>query len=439
MAQKLSREGTVAYEQLLELQKLNKSELYKLAKEFAPNLAITPVTKTFYIGFNENAENVLNFDGRYFGYFYCSLSLMRTGNSNNSYKSSVARVYDGNSVVSELTRMVHGDDILSWGNVNNHFLGFGTAMILSRFDNQINQHSFHVQFIGYKLGDSEPNPELPENPSEAIIYVETSGNDSTAVIGDATKPFLTIQAGLDASVSYFKRTVNIGIGRFAAPTLVGENTHFRGASNPILNDEVNPTQLIGGTVIIGTMRFTVSDISVKDLGVDVGPTTAGYMDAFVFAAPWNGSEYTVKSSNLSLINCTTLINESDAPHHGVLFEYCSGVYVDNVKTVNGMFGFALKSTDIEAKSLSARNHSNSGIIVKSDGYNPVTKNIFVDGFNYTGVIPSNREICILNFSGTLENVFISNVEPTITSYTKSGNPTNVIITDTSNQPLEAIE
>lgn len=170
--QKSNGDGSIAFEQLMELKKLNKSELYKLAKEFAPDLELTAVTKTFYIGFNENAETVLNFDGRYFGYFYCSLSLMRTANSDNGYKSSWARVYDGNAMVNQTTRMVHGDDILSWGSVHNSFIGFGTAMMLNRFDNQTNQHSFHVQFIGYKLGDAVENPSEPVN---VPIYASNGG------------------------------------------------------------------------------------------------------------------------------------------------------------------------------------------------------------------------------------------------------------------------
>lgn len=172
MAQKLSREGTVAYEQLLELQKLNKSELYKLAKEFAIGYVLTPVTKSWVIDWTNLPYNFLGFGKRYFGKFNISFSHMHRTTTNND--NGVYGVLLDESARVALIGTYNRSDGSSRGNsAHSEYLGFADAMIVHTMPNHNNSVvSMVVSFVGYELSEAPTEPSYPWGSQQLGVLLD---------------------------------------------------------------------------------------------------------------------------------------------------------------------------------------------------------------------------------------------------------------------------
>lgn len=151
MAQKLSREGTVAFEQLQELKKLNKPELFKMASALGlDNLVM--VTKSWKIGYTNLPINDLSLGGRFFGQFKLNFSHMSRATTNNDNGIYGVLRDQGNEVA--LVSTYNRSDGSSRGNsVNSEYIGFADTMhVLTYPDNENAAVSMTVSFIGYEVG-----------------------------------------------------------------------------------------------------------------------------------------------------------------------------------------------------------------------------------------------------------------------------------------------
>ena len=237
-------------------------------------------------------------------------------------------------------------------------------------------------------------------------YVDTLGDDNTAVIGDPAKPFKTLDAALLSTQSLPKRVIKIGIGTFASHShaaYIKVNTIIEGSGKPSLNNTItgavypsftttNPTALTGGTIFQGTFEVpNVSNVQLSDFGVDVGSAFRGSnssMEGFMISADTIGTTGTYTNQNgkqlrqnIVVKNITVLQKDSSSLVHTFLIENCYNPIVDNITTWGGFAGFVSKNTGGRFTNLDIRSASANyyGIIIKKNFYYYFS-NIILDGF-----------------------------------------------------------
>lgn len=258
-----------------------------------------------------------------------------------------------------------------------------------------------------------------------IVYVDINGSDSTGVLGNIRKPFLTIDAALDALPST-GGVVNIGIGSFNSPSYlkIKPNTTFKGSGKPSYNNTVTggasyplytkttATALVGGTILLGTFRFPLGDgFKVIDLGVDCGPVwcttfnggvaAEGFMMAndVVTNTPQNGK---LIRKNIIIKNVATIVNNPSDLVHGFVVENCFEPYVSNVDTYNGFAGFVYKNIGGSALTIKVQNSGSLGLVIKNNSY-AYGNSMFLNDFEIDGGAGLT-----LDTDAELRNVYISN-------------------------------
>ena len=218
------------------------------------------------------------------------------------------------------------------------------------------------------------------------------GNDSTGTLNDLSKPFLTIDAALDAAGNS-----NVGIflsrGRFAPVTAdqvvgtpstvnpsskLGSNISFIGSGAPNYDSDTAPTTLDAnsGTVIDGVLTWhsTRHNIALENLGIDSGSA--------VCTARYSGSNSVegVGTFNIgqvgSLAQCkgmrlrnVVVLLKSTATGHCVATENTIYPVLENVSAFGGTHCFAIKSIGGRYSNLAARGSSSTGFIVKESNTN----------------------------------------------------------------------
>lgn len=233
-------------------------------------------------------------------------------------------------------------------------------------------------------------------------YVDTLGNDLSAVVGRIDKPFRTIQAAINS----LNRTgdIYIGLGTFAAPDTIKNavNLNIFGSGRPKTNTQpkwigidlqpswVAPSYLVGGTIIEGPLFIqssTCSNLEFKDFGVDVGSrwvsnknagnTTEGF---FVFQDYYLGGggssldgQHPLQSekppmSGLKVDNISSLGASPFTPDHAFLFENVINPVISNIESYYHTHGIVFKSIGGFATNLKAYGSGSEGFIAKSDDY-----------------------------------------------------------------------
>lgn len=279
----------------------------------------------------------------------------------------------------------------------------------------------------------------------AIVFVDTQGNDATGLVGDNSKPFLTINAALDA-LGANGGIVQIGKGEFAAPSQskMRNNLWFKGSGKPMPDWTITtsgtdivtisqPTKLIGGTIIHGTWFFIPSanltgNIKITDLGIDVGNywctnSNGGIaVDGLLFAQKYNISGgqsandgiHTLQSDSPPLYgvvvnNVISLCKSNSSGIHGNLFENVINPAIENVTGVGGSFGIVIKSIGGNFRNLQSYGCSNTGLYIKADDY-ANCKDAVIDGFYYRNMtgITTLYGIIFETFEYSLNNINISN-------------------------------
>lgn len=218
--------------------------------------------------------------------------------------------------------------------------------------------------------------------SYKTAYVDTLGNNTTAIVGRKDKPFATISAAIDALGS--SGIVQIGVGRFASPdsSKIKSNFIFQGSGKPVPDWTVSlvgssvrktsPTKLINGTVLYGTFDASrEKNITISDLGIDVGSSWATTFnagvakDALVFAA----TDYLNPHPPLPGVvvqNVSTLGKDATSSFHAALFENLYYPIVTNLSTYYLAAGIVIKTTGGTYNGLQAFGHATRGLYIKAN-------------------------------------------------------------------------
>jgi hypothetical protein len=235
----------------------------------------------------------------------------------------------------------------------------------------------------------------------AIAYVESTGNNSIAEVGNQRKPYLTIDAALTALPST-GGVIKIGIGTFASPTNanIKSGVSFIGSKKPTTNSTTtvsawnvrpiitNPTKLIDGTILQGYFSFVgYNDITVKNLGVDVGKD---FIDTFYSGVPKDGLVTGVfvgtppPTHNIIISDVTVLGYSPTALQHALLIENVTDSYISNVSTFYNTHGVVIKGVNITINGIDAHSHAANGLIIKSNNY-AFCKDVSVSNVNISSL------------------------------------------------------
>jgi len=248
--------------------------------------------------------------------------------------------------------------------------------------------------------DSDALNDIGSN-SIAVAYVETNGVNATAQIGNLRKPFLTIDAALDA-LPATGGVIRIGVGTFNSPNKVKikDNVAFIGSKKPKANNVVTitgtntqptstaPTKLINGTILNGTFDYTLHDnITIKDLGVDVGSdwctafNAGAAADGLVTSQFYNMAgglpsqdgihQLQVNSRPREGIYVSNVIALGKSPTslgHAMLFENIQNSHIENVSTYYMNNGLVIKGMRVTLNGLDAHSHDYNGLVVKANDY-----------------------------------------------------------------------
>ena len=295
-------------------------------------------------------------------------------------------------------------------------------------------------------------------------YVDVNGNDTTAILGNIRKPYLTIDAALIALPST-GGIIKIGVGTFSSPSLsnIRDNVSFIGSGKPMANltvtyiDELtkpiitSPTALIGGTILNG--KFDVSlknNIKAKDLGVDVGKTwcdafnsgnaTDGFVSAQNISFPTQPSS--PQTRGLVIENISVLGYSATSLFHNTLVENAFAPQISNLSTYYNTYGLVLKTTGANVVNYDGHGHGGDAIIVKADTY-AYSQNINLSNLYISSI--GNYDCAGITLSGgtgNLQRVNISNanIEFTKTAIKSDGvvdevNISNVNIKSTSERAI----
>lgn len=268
-----------------------------------------------------------------------------------------------------------------------------------------------------------------------IAFVTTTGNNSTAQVGNAGKPYLTIQAAINALHAIGGGNVMIDFGTYDSPTTFYSNIRLVGAGLPKFNADVEqstttsvtyeaPTALVGGTILKNGLAIAdCENVGVCNLGIDVG---SGFFPA---GSTKNGlaiyrtaditgdgdTTFTVYNQLKGTIvrDVTILMSSPSVLFHGFITEGLHGLYAENVTTWGGTHGHAHKDQKSTFRNLVAYECATDGLIIKSNNY-ALCNDVLVDGFRYikSSTDPATAAIVIQNKSTAtpMDNIVIQNCD-----------------------------
>jgi hypothetical protein len=246
-----------------------------------------------------------------------------------------------------------------------------------------------------------------------VAYVETWGDDSTAVLGQIGKPFKTINAALDAMSIFGGYAIFLGIGIFVPmdKTKLKNNISIIGSGRPHYNS--TNTALEGGTIIQGSFRILNKEyITVKDLGIDSGLDVCNNLyggvaqEGLIVVTDDDGSHVLVTpKKGLILENIITLCKDASSPVHACLVEAVDGAEVHKIETRFGMHGIVLKALNSNGSNFRCHDHKNNGVIIKNSSYG---KSGFI---NIDNILIDSSDVA--NGGLRIHNEFINNSQNSI--------------------------
>lgn len=259
------------------------------------------------------------------------------------------------------------------------------------------------------------------------VWVSATGVDASGLVGRQDKPFLTINAALDA-LGVNGGIVNIGLGSFNSPSYlkIYPNTTFKGSGKPDYNNSITggasyplytkttATALVGGTILLGTFRIPLGDnYQIYDLGVDAGPDWCASFNGNVAAECFMISNAVPPSNtaqsgklmrkNVIIKNISTIVKAPTDLVHSFNIENCFEPYLDNISTYNGFAGFVYKNIGGTATNIKASNSGSYGIILKTNSY-AYGNSVLLDGFEIDG----GGGLTIHDEDTGVQNIYVQN-------------------------------
>lgn len=219
-------------------------------------------------------------------------------------------------------------------------------------------------------------------------YVDTLGDNATAIVGRIDRKFATIDAAL-AALPSSGGVVEIGVGTFQSPSSANlkNNIWLKGSQKPDFNWTVTPsttgqtrtapTKLVGGTILQNSLSnggVQLLNMRITDLGVDVGSAwcTANNggvgKDAIIFGRNNSVPNVTTPVTNVQIENVTVLGQSASSLFHDILFDNGYDIFVQNVRTCFNVHGIVIKGSVGNVNNVECFGHQYDGIIVKSNNY-----------------------------------------------------------------------
>ena len=359
----------------------------RTVKSLDPNLVVTETDDEIQLDLNIPA--IVPPDGT-------ETKLVSGTNTTVAGNGSTATPYSVN-VAFPTFKTIEGQSVIGAGNIDldKNSVGLGNV------DNTSDLNKIISTATQTALDDLQLNKEDKGVNSSKIAYVESVGNDTTAELGNFRKPFLTINAALDALPST-GGIIRIGIGTFLSPltSKVKSNCKFFGSGKPNTDSTItiisqmvqplitSPTKLLGGTILLGTFDGSLKDnIEIHDLGVDCGldycnTYKAGVAQEGVFFAqlynplggfPSSDGQHQLQTlspprKGVVINNVSALCMSSTALVHAMLVENTIDAKISNVSTYFGVFGLVIKSIGATAVNYDGHGHGWGGVVIKSNDY-----------------------------------------------------------------------
>jgi hypothetical protein len=262
-----------------------------------------------------------------------------------------------------------------------------------------------------------------------VAFVEIGGNNSTAILGQANSPFLTLQAAL-AALPSSGGLILVGIGDFVAPPLSSwkSNVTVRGLMKPRFNGTASqtgtttttmtaPTRLIDGTVIKGNVAIIdLENCKFYNLGIDCGPdyVTGGGTESNCLGHGLTSSgndsltpPFAMKTGFVA--NGLVLLGKNpSSAFHCLVLENVLDAVVEDVATCYSVHGIAFKGVGGSVQNVRCYAHSSDGIIIKRNNYAPNAR-VIVSDFFINALSGVGGGLIVENAGGTNDgNISISN-------------------------------
>lgn len=209
----------------------------------------------------------------------------------------------------------------------------------------------------------------------------------------------------------------IPAGTYYSPTgflFSRSNITVIGDGMPRVSDDL--TQLVGGTILQGTVLLDGDNITVENLGADHGIAYSNARkggaggDGFVIHKV--GLNATRKNINVRNVVGLTRIgdfNDAQAAFHAVLLEGLRYGSADNVVGVGGWFGVVLKVADFNCGHIIGRENDSVSVYLKSNSYGVVDRvniaNVSVSNYTARGFVG----LLIQSSDAELQAVTVGNV------------------------------
>lgn len=253
------------------------------------------------------------------------------------------------------------------------------------------------------------------------VWVESWGNDTTAVVGRRERPFATINAALDA-LPATGGSIYLGVGRFAplngvrsTPNKMKDNVRFFGSGMGDYSSD--STTIVGGTIIDGPIIIENSGVKFYNLGVDSGTAVCAtrYSGAPQEGLCWVNNGFVMNKPPLpgcGAHNVISLCQSSVAAMHSFLFENLIDVQVSNIRSRYGIHGIVFKGYGGTATNLIASGHNNNAVIIRSNYEANVAQMFMLSNLYMHCVAENDTRGIALAQSGTvgdIDGITISNV------------------------------
>jgi hypothetical protein len=190
--------------------------------------------------------------------------------------------------------------------------------------------------------------------------------------------------------------------------ITDDKVRLIGALNPNIKSDY--TTLENGSIIQGTMIFSGKNVTVKNLGYDLGSATSeADGDGLKCSTTLNAGV------NLCIDGVTTLLPAFDTAQHSMLLESYTKCYLNNITTGHGDFGLVIKCSNITGGNFNHSRNRLAGFYPKSDpsfgtAENINLSNVIVDGneSQQAGVLIQTDDVEINNL--TLSGFTIKNCD-----------------------------